>query len=184
MIYRKLVLRVVVALILMALLPSRPLLAGWEIKAVRLKGVPEEIVLRKKGRGLYKVRVKSQGIWLSISECGVKLCADPSRRGLTKGDPPRNGLPDGPGSTGKNDIRRAWLSGPTRRYSHGILGDDIDASALSVIDRLMNSHVFRLPLNEVFEDRYARITDLDGDKSDEIVTVLSSLNTGASLAVF
>ncbi len=44
-----------------------------------------------------------------------------------------NGLPDGIITRGNKNIREAWLTGPTRRYSHGILGDAIEAAGLSVI---------------------------------------------------
>ena len=93
------------------------------------------------------------------------------------------GLADGRVGRGKNDIRSAWLSRPTRRYSHNILGDAIEAGGLTVVDRLNRTHYFPLPLDEVFEDRYARVVDLDGDKSDEIVVILSSRTKGASLVV-
>ncbi len=157
---------------------------AWEIKAVQLNNVPEEIILRKKGRGISKVRVRSKNGWLVIYECDLKLCWAPSRRGMKKAKPLKDALPDGKVARGRNNIRAAWLSKPTRRYQHGILGDRIEAGALSVSDGFGGKHEFTLPIDEVFEDRYARIVDLDGDGFDEIVVVRSSIKHGAALAIF
>lgn len=170
--------------LLTMVLNTEPAQSAWEIKAVRLAHAPEEIVLRERGRGIDRVRVKSRGVWLDISLCEQKLCSKPARRGLVKGTPPRDALPDGRVALGANNIKAAWLSKPTRRYDHGILGDEIEAGALSVVDGFGVKHRMVLPLDEVFEDRYARIVDLDGDGFDEIVVVRTSLKRGAALAVF
>ncbi len=93
-------------------------------------------------------------------------------------------LPDGLVSTGSNDIAEAWLTRPTKRYAHAILGDAIEAGGLMVkmADGRTLEHV--LPDGFVFEDRRARPVDLDGDGRDEIVVVLSSMTAGAALAVY
>ena len=93
-------------------------------------------------------------------------------------------LPDGVVSIGSNDVAEAWLTRPTTRYAHGILGDAIEAGGLTVkmADGRFFEHV--LPDGFVFEDRRARPVDLDGDGRDEIVVVLSSNNEGAALAVY
>lgn len=93
-------------------------------------------------------------------------------------------LPDGVVSTGANDVAEAWLTRPTKRYAHGILGDAVEAGGLMV--RMADGRSFEhvLPDGFVFEDRLARPVDLDGDGRDEIVVVLSSLTQGAALAVY
>lgn len=93
-------------------------------------------------------------------------------------------LPDGVVSTGSNDVAEAWLTQPTTRYAHGILGDAIEAGGLMVkmSDGRLHEHI--LPDGFVFEDRQARAVDLDGDGRDEIVVVLTSVNEGAALAVY
>ena len=93
-------------------------------------------------------------------------------------------LPDGVVSKGSNDIAEAWLTRPTTRYAHGILGDAIEAGGLAVkmSDGRLFEHV--LPAGYVFEDRRARPVDLDGDGRDEIVVVLASVTAGAALAVY
>jgi len=159
-------------------------LGDWEMKAGRLGDVSNEIVLRDHGRGLSKLRINAKGRWYKVSECKLKLCLDLARRGLRKRIHPRGGLPDGAVARGKNDIRKAWLSSPTRRLIHGNLGDAIEAGGLSIVNQRASTFHFSLPVNEVFEDRFARIVDLDGDKKDEIVTVISSVDKGASLAIF
>jgi hypothetical protein len=93
-------------------------------------------------------------------------------------------LPDGVVSTGSNDIAEAWLTRPTTRYAHAILGDAIEAGGVKVrmADGKLHEHV--LPEGFVFEDRRARPVDLDGDGRDEIVVVLTSVSEGAALAVY
>ena len=97
--------------------------------------------------------------------------------------PPRNALPDAEVTKGKNNIRAVWLAGPTQRYDHGVLGDAIEAGSVEVKDDQNKRHTLNLPGNAVFEDRFARLEDLDGDGSDEIIVVKSDLNKGAALAV-
>lgn len=93
-------------------------------------------------------------------------------------------LPDGLVSTGFNDVAETWLTRPTKRYAHAILGDSIEAGGLMVkmADGRSFEHV--LPDGFVFEDRLARPVDLDGDGRDEIVVVLSGVTQGAALAIY
>jgi hypothetical protein len=81
-------------------------------------------------------------------------------------------------------IAAAWYAQPTTRYRHGILGDTIEGGALQVALRSGRRLSFRLESNEVFEDIAPRIVDLNGDGEPEIVTILSSLDKGSSIAVF
>ena len=96
------------------------------------------------------------------------------------------GLPDGliTAYEGRTDILKAWYTEPTTRYGHGILGDRIEAGTLNV--RLPNGNDLSLKLSdtEVFEDRYPRLADLDGDGSTEVITIRSSLSAGASVTVY
>ncbi|MEO4040541.1 hypothetical protein AAFN47_02930 [Hoeflea sp. CAU 1731] len=98
----------------------------------------------------------------------------------------RDSLPDGVLAASNNggDIIAAWYERPTSRYQHGILGDAIEASVLAV--RLQNGETekLELPNTEVFEDRTPRIHDLDGDGSNEVVTIRSSVHSGASVSVY
>ena len=92
-------------------------------------------------------------------------------------------LPDGVVVQGDNDIRSAWLSAPTDRYAHGALGDEIEAGALSVELQDGTPLTLTLPADAVFEDRYPRLADLDGDGRDEMVVVQSTQSQGAALVI-
>ena len=93
-------------------------------------------------------------------------------------------LPDGLVTMGERDIAAAWLTGPSRIYGHGVLGDAIEATGLAVKMRDGRDLSYRLRGASVFEDRRARLADLDGDGRDEIIVVRSYLTRGAALAVF
>ncbi len=97
-----------------------------------------------------------------------------------------NGLPDGriAESVGKTIIQKAWYSQPTARYQHGILGDAIEGGSLVIVTDDGLRIEYQLPKTEVFEDITPRLADLDGDGSIEIITIVSSINEGASLAIF
>lgn len=82
------------------------------------------------------------------------------------------------------DILAAWYSQPTTRYDHGVLGDKIEGGALVVQQANGRTYNYRLSPLEVFEDIAPRIADLDGDGVSEVVTILSSLPGGASIAIF
>ncbi len=98
-------------------------------------------------------------------------------------EPPEGALPDGRVATGTRDIARAWLSEPTRRYDHGVLGDKIEASSVTLEERGGKRSVVRLKDDAVFEDLHPRLADLNGDGLDEIVVVKSYLARGSALAV-
>lgn len=93
-------------------------------------------------------------------------------------------LPDGVVVTGEGDIRRAWLGGATTRYDHAALGDGLEASRLYAVDRNGKRHVYELPDRYVFEDRYPRLVDLDGETDTEVVLIRSDTREGAAVAVY
>jgi len=85
---------------------------------------------------------------------------------------------------GNRDIAVAWLAGPTDRYRHGVLGDDLEATRLVVETRSGKRLQVDLPLKRVFEDLEPRLADVDGDSRDEIIVVESDTELGASLALY
>lgn len=96
-----------------------------------------------------------------------------------------DGLPDGEvDKRATGDIAEAWYGSPTRRYGHGILGDAIEAGTLVVKTRGGEKLTYVLPENQVFEDRTPRLHDLDGFGRTEVVTILSDVRRGGSIAVF
>ena len=72
---------------------------------------------------------------------------------------------------------------PVDRYTHGILGDAIEAGALLVTqcDQMM---IYKLDTLHVFEDLQPRLVDVTNDGTPEIITILTSVTEGASVAVF
>jgi len=120
-----------------------------------------------------------------ITTCDDSGCARSDKMAFTAGVvAPISGLPDGEVSHFNGSITAAWYEMPTDRYQHGILGDAVEAGELVV--RLKNGALIRhtLPDHQVFEDRTPRIIDLDGFGGPEVITILSDVNLGASVAVF
>lgn len=97
---------------------------------------------------------------------------------------PTNGIPHGRVVEGNNHIRRAWLTRPTQRYDHGVLGDDIEASGFWVDLADGRSMEYQLGPQYVFEDLEPRLADMDGDGLDEIILARSSLTEGAAVSVY
>ena len=93
-------------------------------------------------------------------------------------------LPHSRLARGSHNIMAAWLAGPTDRYSHGVLGDDLEASRLMAQTAGGHRLSVELPSNRVFEDLEPRLADMDADGRDEIITVESDIALGASLAVY
>ena len=112
-----------------------------------------------------------------------RLVLEPLGSEATPGTVRAGMLPDGEIALGRRGIGAAWLVGPTDRYPHGILGDRIEASGVraEIGDGRVGELV--LPRGSVFEDRRARLADLDGDGQDEIIVVRSYRDLGAALAV-
>lgn len=95
------------------------------------------------------------------------------------------GLPDGLITTHEGgDIATAFYDEPTERYGHGIMGDAIEAGRLSIITHAGQRHDLDLPQSEVFEDRYPRLADLDGDGLVEVITIRSSVHEGAAVTIY
>lgn len=85
---------------------------------------------------------------------------------------------------GSNQIAQVWLGGPTRRYPHGVLGDDIEAAVLGIATDANDVVELRLPDDAVFEDLVPRLVDADGNGKDEIMVVRSTLSGGAALSLY
>lgn len=131
--------------------------------------------------------VKSSGQMHPVESCKKGSCfRNKTRPFYFEGHPAPNGLPDGKvADTWRyKDLRKAWYILPTRRYDHGILGDAIEAGGLAVETRSGKVFTLKLPEHQVFEDRIPRFADLDGDGKAEVVTILSSIHKGASIAVY
>ncbi len=128
------------------------------------------------------VVIRQDGKRFQLSLAGGKLVLSPSDTRIITAPAP-DMLPDGEVTQGQGVIRRAWLTGATERYAHGILGDRIEASGVGVERADGKFLYFDLGDDSVFEDRRARLYDLDGDGADEVIVVKSYLNAGAALTV-
>jgi len=109
----------------------------------------------------------------------------------TKLDPPSmakrinprpNKLPDGEILTGSGSFTEAWLSHPTTRYQHGVLGDAIEAGGITLSMRDGTKRTLVLSENSVFEDRLLRPVNIDGRGESEFLVVRSYLGKGAAIA--
>lgn len=80
----------------------------------------------------------------------------------------------------------AVLAGATTRYPHGVLGDDLEASRVVIIDSESAEIVGEaiVPEPSVIEGISAIWGDADGDGDDEILVTISNSDVGAALAVF
>ncbi|GHD45201.1 hypothetical protein GCM10017083_12850 [Thalassobaculum fulvum] len=94
-------------------------------------------------------------------------------------------LPDGlVAEAAGRGVVQAWYERPTDRYDHGVLGDAIEAGSLVVVDHGGRRYEHVLPHDRVFEDITPRLADLDGDGTNEVVTIRSDLAAGAAVAVY
>ncbi len=85
---------------------------------------------------------------------------------------------------GNGPIERVELVDPTQRYDHFVLGDRFEAAGFKVHYTDGATDIYRLPRNQVFEDRVPRLFDFTGDGREELVLVVSQIDKGASLAIF
>lgn len=77
------------------------------------------------------------------------------------------------------------LTGPTGRYDHGVLGDDIEASAITLLDGDDGRTVIELEGDDVIEGTSPLLVDLVGDPgSPEIVITVSDAEAGARLVAY
>ena len=110
-----------------------------------------------------------------------KIVLQPTRP-LPDASLPKGALPDAEIATSSSGDR-AWLGAPTDRYGHGVLGDAIEAGALLVKLTDGTTHTLTLDDDAVFEDRYPRFADMDGDGDQEILLVKSYQNAGGALVL-
>ena len=99
---------------------------------------------------------------------------------------PVNALPDA--RLLQDELGRILLlSGPTAIYSHGALGDALEATQMSLVEtnpvpQLV--HAFEIPEGQVIEGIAPIWADLTGDGRREMIVTLSDAAHGAQLAVF
>ncbi len=96
-----------------------------------------------------------------------------------------NALPDARLLIDEND-RLLVLTGPTGKYPHNVLGDQLEASGITLIETLPEPRVagyFSVGDNEVIEGIAPIWIDLTGDGQKEIIITVSDLDLGAGIVV-
>lgn len=129
----------------------------------------------------------------AASANALEIKADTSTKMLSKAEtllsprarpaPPVGALPDTEIAAGTRNIREAWLTEPTGRYGHAVLGDAIEAGGIAAKLDSGATATLRLDSGSVFEDRIPRLVDMDRDGRDEILVVRSFLDAGAALTL-
>lgn len=126
---------------------------------------------------LFLIALTAHGASLELSIVPVPE-ASPTTP-LLNGQIPHSRVTHGGGA-----IAKAYLSSPTRRYSHGVLGDEVEAASLTLVLDDGKELRYELPESRVFEDLQPHLVNLDAKGADEIVVVESDSKLGASLAVY
>lgn len=153
------------------------------LSGVTFTGSPR-IVVNGLTRGSSDLSVRRFNIITGLTiVCAAALHASPGFACDYPGGPPdaREVRAEGPG------IVSAVFTDATTIYDHGVLGDEIEAGALRVRTDALQfcpEHVVVLGNGSVFEDVSPRISDVTGDGLNDVIVVETSLEAGASLAVY
>jgi hypothetical protein len=92
-------------------------------------------------------------------------------------------LPEQQMSMSSNGDTYAFYAQPTAKYSHGILGDDIEAEKL-VVWHNGTTYTYSLGNEYVFEDIKPRLYDVDNDGQMEVVTIRTQVSKGAGVMIY
>ena len=84
------------------------------------------------------------------------------------------------------DQRLLLLTGPTDSYPHGVLGDRIEASAITLVDGIAVRETLTIPVRDgfVIEGIAPIWADVDGVPGREIIVTISNEGQGAQVVVF
>ena len=106
--------------------------------------------------------------------------------GLGEGDLALDALPDARILMDERQ-RLLLLTGPTNRYPHGVLGDHIEASAVTLVETvpaLRDVLTIPVPDGLVIEGIAPIWADVDGVPGREIIVAVSNAEQGAQIVVF
>ena len=83
--------------------------------------------------------------------------------------------------------RLLFLSAPAEGYPHGVLGDTLEATTITLVDTKIDPHGIReiqIDPGDVIEGIAPIWVDLDGDGEREIIVTQSNADTGARIVVY
>ena len=83
--------------------------------------------------------------------------------------------------------RLLFLSAPTEQYPHGVLGDTLEATTITLVDTTIDPYSIReiqIDPGDVIEGIAPIWVDLDGDGEREIIVTQSNADTGARVVVY
>lgn len=99
---------------------------------------------------------------------------------------PVDAIPDARILRDEND-RLLLLSGPSSRYPHGVLGDQLEATSFTLVETLPELRILQvtaLPENEVIEGVAPIWWDFNGDDQLEVIITISDLDLGSRIVIF
>ena len=146
--------------------------AEWQVQVIPVDGRVTE------------VRQFADRALIAVGQRWFRLDDAHRLSGATAPEPaarPAGALPDTRIATGTKTFSQAWLADPTRRYRHGVLGDDIEAGSVVIEYHDNTRKKVEAGADAVFEDIEPRVATIGG--AERIVVVKSYLNRGAALAV-
>ena len=147
--------------------------AEWRVEVVPTPG--HVTAVETIGR---EVRFDMSGRWYRLAAGTARLePAPPPARPAA----PEGAIPDARIAAGIDKVARTWLSDPTGRYRHGVLGDAIEAGSLTIEYRDGRRTTLRLGADAVLEDLEPRVARINGD--ERIVVVKSYVARGSALAI-
>lgn len=86
-----------------------------------------------------------------------------------------------------NNGRLLVLTDPSDRYSHGILGDTIEATSITIIETIAHPQIkskLEITSPQVIEGLSPIWADLDSDGDDEIIVTVSDAQNGAKILAY
>ena len=99
---------------------------------------------------------------------------------------PVNALPDAR-ILADEHARLLLLSNSTDRYTHGVLGDEIEAAGITLVETNPEPRIIQtisIPEPDVIEGIYPTWADLNNDGEREIIVTLSNAQDGARIVAF
>ena len=149
-------------------------------------GIPKLVAVSSPDQSLstHPIYLPSQDLYTFINNDGSLSLIDKSNQIIATLD--INALPDARILSDDAD-RLLLLSGPTSKYDHGVLGDEIEATSITLTETFPDIRVvsvIQVPDGQVIEGIAPIWTDLNNDGNREIIVTLSDGINGAQLVVY